>query len=163
MRVPVRCASALLNATSPGMIRRPMRAPLHHMRGHANDWNVLGLRIVLEPPHDFPTVVVPARLVAPTLPIRARRAPRTPWALCERDATGVLITAVGATSASRRRRRRIVSWKIMVTLLGGTDTRARARRNTCLPRPPLLHARCVLGSSGNPDAEQIAYSNKALS
>src|SRR5215471_12150723 len=31
---------------------------LLRMRGHANDWNVPGLRIVLETPHGFPTVVV---------------------------------------------------------------------------------------------------------
>jgi hypothetical protein len=28
------------------------------MRGHADDWNVPGLRIVLETPHGFPTIVV---------------------------------------------------------------------------------------------------------
>src|SRR5258708_6822027 len=31
---------------------------LHRMRGYADDWNVPGLRIVLETPHGFPTVVV---------------------------------------------------------------------------------------------------------
>jgi hypothetical protein len=31
---------------------------LHRMRGHADDRDVLGLRIVLETPHGFPTIVV---------------------------------------------------------------------------------------------------------
>src|SRR5260221_5020231 len=31
---------------------------LHRMRGHADDWDVPGLRIVLETPHGFPTIVV---------------------------------------------------------------------------------------------------------
>jgi hypothetical protein len=31
---------------------------LHGMRGHADDWNVPGLWIVLETPHGFPTIVV---------------------------------------------------------------------------------------------------------
>src|SRR5262245_35546276 len=31
---------------------------VHRMRGHADDWDVSGLRIVLETPHGFPTIVV---------------------------------------------------------------------------------------------------------
>src|SRR5215831_20376867 len=31
---------------------------LHRMRGHADDWNVPGLRIVLEMPHGFPTIII---------------------------------------------------------------------------------------------------------
>src|SRR5215813_7874435 len=31
---------------------------LYRMRGHADDWDVPGLRIALETPHGFPTIVV---------------------------------------------------------------------------------------------------------